>query len=235
MTQAGNNSQLKAVNIMIVDDHRLFADGLGRLLETLDRPVKLTRCYTAQQAIDQLEINRFDLLLADLHMPDIDGLGLLQAINVRQISTPVAMVSSTEDIQMIGHLMKNGAIGFIPKSASSESMLEAVSTLLSGNIYLPDDLWDRLDILSHAPIENISNPSPSKYHAIGFRQLEVLELMAQGRTNKQISTILAISEATVKYHVGILFRSLNVKNRTACINAALPLNLIKSTSLGTHA
>lgn len=232
MNMAGNTSHQNAVNIMIVDDHRLFAEGLSRLLETLDRPARLARCYTGQQAIFQLENNHFDLLLVDLLMPDIDGLGLLQAIHKRHISAPVAIVSSTEDIDMINYLMKHGAIGFIPKSASSEVMLEAVSTLLKGNIFLPDDLWDRLDILSFDSADN--TPLQTDTQAIGHRQLEVLELMAQGKTNKQISAILAISQATVKYHVGILFRTLGVKNRTTCINAAQSLRLVQSGSL-THA
>ncbi len=223
----GNNSQKNAVNIMIVDDHRLFAEGLSRLLETLEAPVKLTRCYTGQQAIDQLENNCFDLLLVDLLMPDIDGLGLLQAIQKRHISTPVAIVSSTEEIQMIEHLMKNGAIGFIPKSASTEVMLEAVSTLLKGNIFLPDDLWDRLDI-TNVDFDDEKSVLPDS-QILGQRQLEVLELMTQGKTNKQISSILAVSQATVKYHIGILFRALGVKNRTSCVNAAHSLNLVQSS------
>jgi len=232
MTQAVKNSHQSAVNILLVDDHRLFLDGLCRLLETLDRPVKLCKCYSAQQAIYQLENNHFDLLLVDLLMPDIDGLGILQAIDQRHISAPVAIVSSTEDINMISHLMKNGALGFIPKSASSEVMLKAVSTLLQGDIYLPDELWDRLNILDFNSTDDA--PVQTDVQTIGDRQLEVLELMVEGKTNKQISAILAISEATVKYHVGILFRKLGVKNRTTCVNAAHSLNLVKSDGFGTH-
>lgn len=216
----------KGISILIVDDHRLFAEGLSRLLGTLDQVVTLQQCYSAQQAIQLLDSSntRYDLLLIDLFMPGIDGLGMLQALTERQISTPVAVVSGTDDTKTINQLMTNGAIGFIPKSVSSDVMLSAVSTLLKGDIYLPDHLWSQLDFLDSGAFtaSELANPASS----LGERQIEVLRLMADGNTNKQISTILAISEATVKYHVGILFRALGVKNRTTCIHAAQEQQLI---------
>jgi DNA-binding NarL/FixJ family response regulator len=210
----------KVANILIVDDHRLFAEGLSRLLETLDRAVVLEQCYSAQQAIQQLDRSnkKYDLLLIDLLMPGIDGIGLLRAIAERQISTPVAVVSSTDDTGTINQLMMNGAIGFIPKSVSSDVMLSAVTTLLKGDIYLPDELWGQLDFLDSGRYS--ATDLTSSQASLGERQIEVLRLMADGNTNKQISTILAISQATVKYHIGILFKALGVKNRTACIHAA---------------
>lgn len=216
----------KDVSILIVDDHRLFAEGLSRLLETLERVVVLKQCYSAQQAIQLLDSSntRYDLLLIDLLMPGIDGLGMLRALSERRISTPVAVVSSTDDTKTINQLMTNGAIGFIPKSVSSDVMLTAVSTLLKGDIYLPDELWSQLDFLDSGAFtaSDLADPVSS----LGDRQIEVLRLMADGNTNKQISTILAISEATVKYHIGILFRTLGVKNRTACIHSAQSQNII---------
>ena len=218
MQKATNISSDRVVNILIVDDHRLFAEGLSRLLETLEQPVSLEQCYSAQRAIQKLDSSniKYDLLLIDLLMPGIDGIGLLRAISERRISTPVAVVSSTDDTKTINQLMTNGAIGFIPKSVSSDVMLSAVSTLLQGDIYLPDELWSQLDFLDSGSF----TASESNQPVLGERQIEVLRLMADGNTNKQISTILAISQATVKYHIGILFRVLGVKNRTACIHAA---------------
>jgi DNA-binding NarL/FixJ family response regulator len=218
MQKTSDKGSNRVVNILIVDDHRLFAEGLSRLLETLEQPVNLEQCYSAQRAIQKLDSSntKYDLLLIDLLMPGIDGIGLLRAISERRISTPVAVVSSTDDTKTINQLMTNGAIGFIPKSVSSDVMLSAVSTLLQGDIYLPDELWSQLDFLDSGSfmVSELAQP------VLGERQIEVLRLMADGNTNKQISTILAISQATVKYHIGILFRALGVKNRTACIHAA---------------
>jgi DNA-binding NarL/FixJ family response regulator len=218
MQKTSDKGSNRVVNILIVDDHRLFAEGLSRLLETLEQPVNLEQCYSAQRAIQKLDSSntKYDLLLIDLLMPGIDGTGLLRAISERRISTPVAVVSSTDDTKTINQLMTNGAIGFIPKSVSSDVMLSAVSTLLQGDIYLPDELWSQLDFLDSGSfmVSELAQP------VLGERQIEVLRLMADGNTNKQISTILAISQATVKYHIGILFRALGVKNRTACIHAA---------------
>lgn len=214
------------INILIVDDHRLFAEGLSRLLQTLEQPVALDQCYSAQQAIQKLDKaeTKYDLLLIDLLMPGIDGIGLLHAIKERHIATPVAVLSSIEDTKIISQLIAGGALGFIPKSVSSDAMLSAVTTLLRGDVYLPDDMWDRMDIFD-TPSNHLSEDNFHNQH-LGERQMEVLQLMADGSTNKQIATILGVSEATVKYHIGILFRSLGVKNRTACIHAAQNSRLI---------
>ncbi|CAD7848747.1 MAG: hypothetical protein [Olavius algarvensis Gamma 3 endosymbiont] len=195
---------IREVNILIVDDHRLFAEGLSRLLETLDRPVVMRQCYSAQQAIHMLDASNtsFDLMLIDLLMPGIDGMGMLRAVAERRLSIPIAVVSSIDDTRTIDQLMASGAIGFIPKSVSSEVMLSAVTTLLNGDIYLPDELWGQLDFLDSGRFSAAELSDPA--HNLGERQLEVLKLMAAGNTNKQISTILAISEATVKYHIGVL-------------------------------
>ena len=220
MQTVSDNTGNRVTNILIVDDHRLFAEGLSRLLETLDQSVVLEQCYSAQHAIQLLDRTntKYDLLLIDLLMPGIDGIGLLRAIGERQLSTPVAVVSSTDDTGIINQLMMNGAIGFIPKSVSSDVMLCAVTTLLKGVIFLPDELWGQLDFLDSGGYS--AKELTSRQTSLGERQIEVLRLMADGNTNKQISTILAISQATVKYHIGILFRALGVKNRTACIHAA---------------
>lgn len=227
MQRSIDSTSQRVINILIVDDHRLFAEGLSRLLETLEQAVALEQCYSAQQAIQKLDSanTNYDLLLIDLLMPGIDGIGLLRAISERQIKTPVAVISSTDDTKTINQLMANGAIGFIPKSVSSEVMLSAVSTLLQGDIYLPDELWNQLDFLDTGSYE-ASASAKSGQAALGERQIEVLRLMARGNTNKQISAILAISEATVKYHIGVLFRTLGVNNRTSCIHAAQSRQLI---------
>jgi len=224
MQQSRDNSSSKRIKILIVDDHRLFAEGLIRLLETLDQSIVFEQCYSALQAIQLLDssVTKFNLMLIDLFMPGIDGIGLLRAMAERRISTPVAVVSSTDDTKTINQLMTNGAVGFIPKSVSSDVMLSAVTTLLKGDIYLPDNLWNQLDFLDSGSFTTTELSEPQ----LGERQIEVLRLMADGNTNKQISTILAISEATVKYHIGILFRALGVKNRTTCIHAAQTQQLI---------
>ena len=169
----------KVFRILIVDDHRLFAEGLSRLLETLDQEITLEQCYSAQQAIQKLDRTntRYDLLLIDLLMPGIDGTGLLRAISERHLATPVAVISSTDDTATINQLMRNGAIGFIPKSVSSEVMLSAVTTLLQGDIYLPDELWSQLDFLDTGSYET-PELTENSLAALGERQIEVLRLMA---------------------------------------------------------
>jgi len=215
------NTTDQVTNILIVDDHRLFAEGLSRLLETIGQSINLHQCYSGQQAIQLFDRGKtdFDLLLIDFFMPGIDGIELLQAISSRRLAIPVAAISSTEDVRIINRLMANGAIGFIPKSMSSDAMLTAVNTLLRGEFYLPDELWNQLDFVDAREYSTF-NCDDQGQPILNDRQIEVLQLMANGSTNKQISTILSISEATVKYHINILFRVLGVKNRTSCIHEA---------------
>ena len=201
----------------MVDDHRLFLEGLRHLLLGLGSDVTLDLVETVAEAIDKIDSgNGYQLLVMDIALPHVDGFSLLKSLNERKICIPTVVISASSSLDEIHRVMKLGALGFIHKSTSSEEMLAAVSKVLGGGIYLPDDVWPKMKLYPGA-LETKQTINDSDTEGIGERQIEVLKLLADGLSNKQIATVLNIGESTVKYHVSILFKHYGVASRTALI------------------
>jgi len=211
---------------LVVDDHRLFLEGMRHLLSALGDDVSVELTNSVESALAKIDKgNSYDLILVDISLPEMDGYALIQSLNERNLILPIIVVSSTSDIADIRRCLTMGASGFIHKNASSEEMLTAVKQVLEGGIALPENLHAQLDVVAR-PQKDDQILAPTETPEIGDRQLDVLKLMDEGLSNKQIAKVLAISEATVKYHIGILFRCLGVKNRTSCLHKARERKLI---------
>jgi len=207
--------------ILIVDDHKLFADGLALILSRLGAHINVVIENDAAASLaNRSLIASIDLALIDLHMPRFNGFAFLTAVASQKLSLDVAVISGSEKESEIERSLKLGALGFIPKNSGSDEMLAAVSDLLEGKRYLPKN-WDgQIDWRAgelNAPIDLVN---------ITKRQRQVLELMRDGLTNKSIAVALGISVSSVKGHIELLFKNLNVNNRTACVQEALAANLI---------
>ncbi len=210
------------MRILILDDHRLFLEGLRHVLSGLSDSTEIIEANNVERALALLDRGeRFNLILADLTLPGLDGFSFLAALRQRRITAPVVVISGTTDVADIRRALDNGALGFISKSLSSRELLIALNQVLDGEVYVPA-------AYASAVIGNDRDRNTGRCgdEGIGSRQLEVLQLMAEGRSNKQIAIVLHIAEATVKSHIGTLFRALSVQNRTACVREAARRNLI---------
>jgi DNA-binding NarL/FixJ family response regulator len=131
------------------------------------------------------------------------------------------VISGEEDSHKIKQALDAGALGFIPKSHSSQQMLEALRAILQGEIYLPQTIQKKIDrIDSRRVLSKSQGDSASKAYGITQRQLDVLTLIAKGYSNKQIALSLCLTEHTVKSHLNALFKLLDAKNRTECVRNA---------------
>jgi len=215
--------------ILIVDDHQLFTAGLSTVLDQMDRPLSVHELSSATQALSELEQqNDYQLILVDLKMPTMSGLDFIRALNARSIDAKVCIISGTDDVKQIQAAFDVGAIGFIPKSSPVTIMAQGIEKVLSGGVFLPDYLSQSIvmdSTNSSAGYGANSNKAASDEDAITNRQKEILVLMQEGKTNNQIADILAVSPSTVKFHVAGLFRLLNVRTRTECVNVARQRNL----------
>jgi len=218
------NNTLK---ILIVDDHRLFAAGMASVLKLLKRPVYVKEIYNGMQALTEIQKpGGYDLVLADIEMPSVSGIDLLLAMKAREISTPLIIVSATEHVREVERAMAAGARGYIPKSTSPETMLEAVEMVVRGEVYLPTNLWNSARTSSATPVKRSTlGEDAAAGPNLSSRQHEILELIESGKTNKQIAEVLGISQSTVKFHIAGLFRELKVRTRTECVHVARQLNV----------
>jgi DNA-binding NarL/FixJ family response regulator len=151
-----------------------------------------------------------DIVVLDLAMPGSDGFGTLHEFGRRQPQLPVVVVSSSEDPRDVRRALASGALGYIPKSASPRTILAAMQFVLAGNVYVPTLLAQDQ---TSKPNEAANHSIPGKAASLTARQTDVLRLLCEGRSNKEIGRKLGLSEKTVKVHVSALFKALNVANR----------------------
>jgi DNA-binding NarL/FixJ family response regulator len=214
------------MNILIIDDHPLFVDGIGHLLQQLADDVSITKTTSAEMAIEQLQLaDDFDLVLLDLNMPGIDGLSLLHRFKADELCVPIIIVSAEEQAGLIRQTLDWGTMGFIPKSHSASEIVAAINRVLDGEVYIPAEIQRLLDRLSNSSASAPDNAA-IKLSGISNKQFEVLSLLAKGYSNEQIATSLHRTEHTVKSHVAALFQLLGAANRTECVNIARQRQLV---------
>ena len=206
--------------ILIADDHPLFREAIhnvirdgfpeSEIIETAD----LDSALVLTQEHDDL-----DLILLDLNMPGMHGLGGLINLRNEAPTIPVVIVSAEQDKQIVLQAITYGAVGFITKSSPRKQMTDAIEQILNGNVYLPSDII-RTQKSSTRRTQNEPSIPPELLQALTRKQLLVLERMTKGESNKQIAYQLDIAETTVKAHVSAILRKLNVHNRVQAILSA---------------
>lgn len=216
------------MKILIIDDHKLFADGLKMLISDMPDAddYSIDQAYSAEQAIGIINKgNEYDLILTDLDMPETGGHDLVQTLRNRDIGSYIVVISASNSQSDIRKAHSLGAKGYISKSESSEDMQEKLKILMEGKISFPVGF---LEMLNSEPKEDSGKSSDTP--KFGRRPIEVLNLLEQGKSNKQIAAILNISETTVKFHVRNLFSILEVNNRTWCVREAVKRGVISSNT-----
>jgi DNA-binding NarL/FixJ family response regulator len=206
------------MKILLLDDHALIRDALRGVLRELvpDATVlEATDCRHAMQLIDaNTDLN---LVLLDLNLPDRNGLAMLTDLRNRYATISVVVLSAFHDRDNILRSLDLGALGFIPKSSPRDVMVNALRLVFSGGVYVPPEA------LVHGEAKQAKAPparpvTPADLGLTG-RQVEVLALMMEGKSNKAISRLLDLAEPTVKHHVTAVLKVLGVTNRTEAVIA----------------
>ena len=197
--------------------------------------VNILEADSAKTALKALQQHQdLDLILLDLHLPDNLDFSLLQQIKSSDPSIPVAMLSANEDAQKIQQALQQGASGFITKSSKSSVMISAIQLILAGGIYVPPailkaNLSGDSETASESSLTSTPPSNPVDNTAIiqlTDRQKEVLHLMDDGLSNKEIAKVLSMSPSTVKVHVAAILRACNVNNRTQAVSFARTHHLL---------
>lgn len=202
---------------LLADDHPLMREGVRHVLSQLEPSVEIIDAHDYPSLFAQTALHAdFDLALVDLNMPGFIGMQGITQYRYRFPDIPLVVLSASESAHDIRSALEAGALGYIPKAASTAVMLAALRQVLAGNLYVPPCLGDyHADRHMVAP----SDAAVLQHSGLTARQLEVARLLAQGCANKAIAGMLAMSESTVKVHIAAIFRAFGVTNRTEAVLA----------------
>jgi DNA-binding NarL/FixJ family response regulator len=210
------------MKILVVDDHELIRDALrGVLKELMDDAAVLeaANCCQATQLI--AENSDIDLVLLDLGLPDRDGFSMLAELRERYPAMAVVVLSGQEDRASARKAYDLGALAFIPKTGQTEVLLVALQLVLAGGRYFPPEILAGDEISASQPGAKPPGADRPRVSPADFgltdRQIEVLELMMQAKSNKLICRELDLAEPTVKNHVTAILRALGVSSRIEAV------------------
>jgi len=220
------------MKILVVDDHMLIREALRAVLRELKPDAAIVEAADARRAMECVEENPdLELVVLDLNLPDRSGFDVLVALRERHPAMSVVMLSASNDRDDIARALDLGALGFVTKSAKREVMLGAFKLIFSGGIYVPPEILGRRPPVRR-PEPAVAGPPPGAA-GLGLtpRQMEVLALMMQGKSNKAICRVLGVAEPTVKNHVTAILRALKATNRTEAVIAAGALGLVQANEV----
>ena len=214
------------MKFLVIDDHVLIRESLRGVLKELKPEAAVVEATNAQETM-RLVAAHPDLLLVllDIALPDRDGFQVLAELRERHPTIPIVVLSGHHDRANVVRALDLGALGFIPKTAQRNVLLSAISLVLSGGIYVPPEILAGQALSAPArlrPTRGAADKPPTSPRDVGLtdRQIDVLALMMQGKSNKAIGRTLGLAEPTVRNHVTAVLKALNVSNRTEAVIAA---------------
>ena len=207
------------MKILIADDHVLVLEGIALFLRDYRPDAQILRAHNFQETIVAIQAHRdLELMLLDLVMPGMQGALSIAQIRRTAPATPLVVLSGFIDPYKVRAAMQAGAQGFMPKTLSRREMQDALDHVLAGETFFPADVV--FELAGQCPEQAVLADRPLG-EALTPRQQEILNLIAEGMTNKEISRKLTLSAATVRTHLSEIFRKLGVKNRTEAARQVL--------------
>lgn len=214
------------MTILLADDHALFRDGMHYVLRQLADEVEILDASNFSEMLKLADAYaNIDLVLMDLHMPGSNGTASVRTFNLKYPETPLVVVSGSEQREDMERVMEFGAMGFISKMTSSKVMLAALRMVLDGGVYLPPQLLQQS--MSHME-QGVTDKRSRRSNEFGLtaRQVDVLQFLSQGLSNKETALKMGLAEGTVKIHVAAIFQALHVSNRMDAVRAAQRLGML---------
>lgn len=204
------------IRILIVDDHPVVCSGLTSMLSAQPGLEVIASAPSGEEALVIVQRNKPDLILLDLRMPGMDGIGVLNELKKMEQPPRVIILTSFEKDEDIYRAIRAGAQGYLLKDTTESEMISAISVVDSGKRYIPRDIAARLaDRMMRSDLT--------------ARELQILELLAEGSTNKEIAGVLDISDHTVRHHVNSIMDKLHVSDRTEAVATAIRSGVLPGT------
>lgn len=216
------------ITVALIDDHKLFREGVKRILGFEDLFEVVAEGSDGNVAKEIVEQYKPDIVLMDINMPEVSGIDATRQLIEQNPQTKIIILSIHDDESYVTHALKTGAQGYLLKEMDTESLIEAIKVVHEGGSYLhPKVTHNLVEEYRRLSQENTKGVSPNELeykkplHLLTKRECQVLQLLADGKSNRGIAEDLVISEKTVKNHVSNILQKMNVNDRTQAVVKAI--------------
>lgn len=215
------------IKVHIADDHQVVIEGVTALINTDDR-IQVEGCsLTGKAVLEWFQHNSADVLILDINMPGLDGIGVLKTFKNRNILQKTIILSGLSDPKIVQEMIALGAYGFIEKGSASEHILQAIKTVHRGEHYYSDDIKDSLfDLYIHESKTDEAIKSSTVDESLTDREIEVLKLITQELSTAEIADKLNITVKTIETHRRNLYKKIKVKNVVGLAIYAVKNNIV---------
>jgi two-component system NarL family response regulator len=212
--RAMEGKKKERIRILIADDHSVVREGLASLIKRKSDMAVIAEASNGREAVDRWKEHRPNVTLLDLRMPELDGVGAIKEIREIDPGAHILVLTTFDGDEDIYRAIKAGAKGYLLKDTAREALMDSIRRVHAGETCIPSTLAAKL-------ADRVSG------EALSTREIEVLQRIAAGKSNKEIGAELFISEGTVKTHVKSIFSKLDVVSRTEAVATATRRGLIQ--------
>lgn len=223
---------MSQIQILVVDDHPLFRRGIRWSLENEHDLLVVAEAADGQAAIQQVDLLMPDVVLVDINIPHMSGLEVTRILKRRHPQIGVIILTMHEDDEQLFHAIRVGAAAYCTKDVEAEALIKLIRRVARGEFLINENVLSRPFVASRVldqfrELSQIDQVSDSVFSPLTPREVEILDCVAQGNSNKEIARILTISDQTVKNHITSILRKLAVNDRTQAVIYALRHGWIK--------
>lgn len=216
----------ETVRLLLVDDQRLMRDGLRTLLDIEPGMTVVAEASNGAESLAQYEVTRPDVVLMDVRMPVMDGVEATQRLRARWPAARVIILTTFDDDEYVFEGLRAGALGYLLKDVSIQELAEAIQTVMSGGVLIEPSVARKVVAEFARMTPQTPAAASDLVETLSERELEVLKLLADGLTNREIANSLFLAEGTVKNYVTNILGKIGARDRTQAALRARDLGLL---------
>ncbi|WP_202080498.1 response regulator transcription factor [Caldalkalibacillus salinus] len=234
-------------SIALVDDHAVVLEGMGLIIDLEEDLEVVGKATNGIEAVTLIERTKPDVVLMDINMPEMDGVEATKRIKSISPESEILILTMYDKDEYLFSVLRSGASGYLLKDCPSEEVVDAIRVVANGQSMLHPAMAKKLlnqyamqaeeetsgslgSHVHHSNEQPAESPPPSQFEPLSPREAEVLRLLVEGKTNKDIAEVLFISEKTVKIHLNKVYKKLKVKSRSQAIICAIQYKVLETST-----